>query len=322
MVKDYGHLLRLDAGYAAKAKRIAELARDPVEVVAAEWTRIAPKVAMDMGSRKVAFHSPCTLQHGMKLKGRVEEILHALGLELTNGPGRAPLLRLGRHLLDPAAGALGTVQGEQARGAGIGRARSHRDGEHRLPRPSRRRRELPGAALDRAARRADGRRLPGAGLRHPAPTSGRVEAERAGSRAAYRRFLAIPTRWMDNDSYGHINNVTYYSYFDTAVNEHLIRAGGLDIRNGQEVGLRRRDDVPVHEAADVSGNRRRRAARGEARNVVGDATRSASFGRATTSRRRPANSSTSGSIARRSARCRSRRAIRAALEPLRASVAA
>jgi glycolate oxidase iron-sulfur subunit len=86
MVKDYGHLLRLDAHYAAKAKKIAELARDTVEVVAAEWTRIAPKVAMDMGSRKVAFHSPCTLQHGMKLKGRVEEILHALGLELTNVP--------------------------------------------------------------------------------------------------------------------------------------------------------------------------------------------------------------------------------------------
>jgi glycolate oxidase iron-sulfur subunit len=86
MVKDYGHLLRLDASYAARAKRISELARDTVEVVASEWTRIAPKVAMDLGSRKVAFHSPCTLQHGMKLKGRVEEILHALGLELTPVP--------------------------------------------------------------------------------------------------------------------------------------------------------------------------------------------------------------------------------------------
>ena len=86
MVKDYGHLLRLDSGYAAKAKKVSELARDTVEVVASEWTRIAPKVAMDLGSRKVAFHSPCTLQHGMKLKGRVEEILHALGLELTNVP--------------------------------------------------------------------------------------------------------------------------------------------------------------------------------------------------------------------------------------------
>ncbi len=86
MVKDYGHLLRQDAGYAAKAKRVSELARDPVEVVAPEWSRVAPKIAMDLGSRKVAFHAPCTLQHGMKLKGRVEEILHALGLELTTVP--------------------------------------------------------------------------------------------------------------------------------------------------------------------------------------------------------------------------------------------
>jgi len=59
---------------------------------------------------------------------------------------------------------------------------------------------------------------------------------RAGLRAGYRYFLAIPTRWMDNDSYGHVNNVTYYSYFDTAVNEHLIRAGGLDIANDPVVG--------------------------------------------------------------------------------------
>jgi acyl-CoA thioester hydrolase len=42
---------------------------------------------------------------------------------------------------------------------------------------------------------------------------------------------------MDNDSYGHVNNVTYYSYFDTIVNEHLIRAGGLDIAEGTAVGL-------------------------------------------------------------------------------------
>jgi acyl-CoA thioester hydrolase len=56
-------------------------------------------------------------------------------------------------------------------------------------------------------------------------------------RADYRRFLAIPTRWMDNDTYGHVNNVAYYSYFDTAVNEHLIREGGLDIRAGPAMGL-------------------------------------------------------------------------------------
>ena len=56
-------------------------------------------------------------------------------------------------------------------------------------------------------------------------------------RASYRRFLAIPTRWMDNDCYGHVNNVAYYSYFDTAVNEHLIRDGGLSIADGGAVGL-------------------------------------------------------------------------------------
>lgn len=61
--------------------------------------------------------------------------------------------------------------------------------------------------------------------------------DRHASRADYRYFLAIPTRWMDNDSYGHVNNVTYYSYFDTAVNEHLINAGGLDIRNAPIVGF-------------------------------------------------------------------------------------
>src|ERR1700716_3215865 len=59
----------------------------------------------------------------------------------------------------------------------------------------------------------------------------------AGLRAGYGYFLAIPTRWMDNDTYGHVNNVTYYSYFDTAVNEHLIRAGGLDIRASPVIGL-------------------------------------------------------------------------------------
>ena len=55
-------------------------------------------------------------------------------------------------------------------------------------------------------------------------------------RTDYRHFLAIPTRWMDNDTYGHVNNVTYYSYFDTVVNEHLIRSGGLDPANDTVVG--------------------------------------------------------------------------------------
>jgi acyl-CoA thioester hydrolase len=55
-------------------------------------------------------------------------------------------------------------------------------------------------------------------------------------RAAYRHFVAIPTRWMDNDAYGHVNNVAYYSYFDTAVNAHLIHAGGLDPATDGVVG--------------------------------------------------------------------------------------
>jgi len=83
MVKDYGHLLRGDRDYAEKAQWIAKIARDPVEVIGAEWTRIAPKVRMDVGPQLVAFQSPCSLQHGMQLGGRVEEILLALGLELT-----------------------------------------------------------------------------------------------------------------------------------------------------------------------------------------------------------------------------------------------
>ena len=56
------------------------------------------------------------------------------------------------------------------------------------------------------------------------------------TRAGYRHFLAIPTRWMDNDAYGHVNNVVYYSYFDTVINEYLIREGGLDIRDGSVAG--------------------------------------------------------------------------------------
>ncbi|MCX4165905.1 MULTISPECIES: thioesterase family protein [Paraburkholderia] len=56
-------------------------------------------------------------------------------------------------------------------------------------------------------------------------------------RNAYRHFLPITTRWMDNDVYGHVNNVVYYSYFDTVVNEYLIRAGVLDVEHGETIGL-------------------------------------------------------------------------------------
>jgi acyl-CoA thioester hydrolase len=56
-------------------------------------------------------------------------------------------------------------------------------------------------------------------------------------RSSYRLFRPIATRWGDNDVYGHINNVVYYSYFDTAVNSYLIEAGALDIHEGAVIGL-------------------------------------------------------------------------------------
>jgi glycolate oxidase iron-sulfur subunit len=82
MVKDYGHFLAHDAAYAAKANKIADLARDPIEIVTAEWKKIAPLIAMDQGAQRIAFHSPCTLQHGMRIRGQVEEILLAVGHSL------------------------------------------------------------------------------------------------------------------------------------------------------------------------------------------------------------------------------------------------
>ncbi len=82
MVKDYGHFLAHDAAYAAKAKKIAELARDPIEIVTAEWRKIAPMIALDQGPQRIAFHPPCTLQHGMRIRGQVEEILLAIGHSL------------------------------------------------------------------------------------------------------------------------------------------------------------------------------------------------------------------------------------------------
>lgn len=57
------------------------------------------------------------------------------------------------------------------------------------------------------------------------------------TRDDYPHFVEITTRWMDNDVYGHINNVTYYSYFDTAANRYLIEAGGLDIHRGPVFGV-------------------------------------------------------------------------------------
>lgn len=56
-------------------------------------------------------------------------------------------------------------------------------------------------------------------------------------RRAYRLFRSLPTRWMDNDAYGHVNNVVYYSWFDTAVNGWLIENSVLDIHTGPTIGV-------------------------------------------------------------------------------------
>ncbi|HEX8104164.1 MAG TPA: thioesterase family protein [Solirubrobacteraceae bacterium] len=57
------------------------------------------------------------------------------------------------------------------------------------------------------------------------------------SRAAYPHFQDVPTRWADNDVYGHVNNVQYYAVFDTVINAYLIGDGGLDIHAGDTIGL-------------------------------------------------------------------------------------
>ena len=57
------------------------------------------------------------------------------------------------------------------------------------------------------------------------------------ARAEYGHFIAIPTRWMDNDVYGHVNNALYYAFFDTAINQYLISEGGLDITEGRVIAF-------------------------------------------------------------------------------------
>ena len=68
-------------------------------------------------------------------------------------------------------------------------------------------------------------------------TQGSADRQERGSRGDYARFSPITTRWLDNDMYGHVNNVVYYLFFDTAVNGALIAEGLLDPVNGSTIGL-------------------------------------------------------------------------------------
>jgi glycolate oxidase iron-sulfur subunit len=91
LVKEYGHLLRNDPAYAEKAARVSAVMRDPAEVLLAEREKLASLLALEnapanLAQRRLAFHSPCTLQHALKLRGAAEEILQLAGFELTPVP--------------------------------------------------------------------------------------------------------------------------------------------------------------------------------------------------------------------------------------------
>jgi glycolate oxidase iron-sulfur subunit len=85
MVKDYAHALARDAAYAAKAKRVSELACDISDVIIAEKAALKQHLTPDASrlTQQIAFHAPCTLQHGLKKKGTVEALLTELGFNLT-----------------------------------------------------------------------------------------------------------------------------------------------------------------------------------------------------------------------------------------------
>ncbi|TAG03908.1 MAG: glycolate oxidase iron-sulfur subunit [Betaproteobacteria bacterium] len=80
MLKDYGHFMQHDAVYADKAAKIAALSKDVSEVIVAEWPNI--KSMLKPSNEKIAYHPPCTMQHGMKLKGGVETMLKDMGYSL------------------------------------------------------------------------------------------------------------------------------------------------------------------------------------------------------------------------------------------------
>ncbi len=102
MVKEYGELLRNDPDYAEKAAHVSALTHDLAEILAAEDLAGLPRP----GGKRVAFHPPCTLQHGQQLKGAIESILESLGYELTAVPDS--------HLCCGSAGTYSLLQPELA----------------------------------------------------------------------------------------------------------------------------------------------------------------------------------------------------------------
>ncbi|HEX9392365.1 MAG TPA: glycolate oxidase subunit GlcF [Usitatibacteraceae bacterium] len=105
LVAEYGHILRNDTAYAAKAARVTALFRDVSQVIVQEKDALAKKLAAGSGTgQKLAFHSPCSLQHGLQIKGVVEDLLRAAGYELTMVPDG--------HLCCGSAGTYSLLQPE------------------------------------------------------------------------------------------------------------------------------------------------------------------------------------------------------------------
>ncbi len=107
MLRDYAGLLARDPAYAEKAARVAALTRDPVEIVAAEWPALARFIPGSGTAQQVAFHPPCTLQHGMRIRGVAERLLGATGYPLV------PVTDA--HLCCGSAGTYSLLQPELAR---------------------------------------------------------------------------------------------------------------------------------------------------------------------------------------------------------------
>ena len=101
MVKEYGHLLANDPHYAARAQRITELTKDLSEILPAFQQELAKKVQI---KKRVAYHPPCTLQHGQQIRGKVEEVLRAVGVDVT--------LCTDSHLCCGSAGTYSVLQPE------------------------------------------------------------------------------------------------------------------------------------------------------------------------------------------------------------------
>ena len=109
MVKEYGHLLARDPAYAEKAKRISDLTKDISEIVAGEKDKLEAVLKSRLEPNatrptRIAFHSPCSLQHGLQIRGKVEAVLTAAGFELTSVPDS--------HLCCGSAGTYSILQPE------------------------------------------------------------------------------------------------------------------------------------------------------------------------------------------------------------------